>query len=151
MIIRQMKLSDIEQVYKIERETFSMPWSKKDFETAVKDENLNYFNIYLVAEEQEILGYCGLWGVAGEGQINNVAVKAECRNKNIGKAMLQKLMEIGKEKELDSFTLEVRVSNVSAIKLYHNLGFIDAGIRKGFYDSPKEDAIIMWLESIDLH
>ncbi|BCN29667.1 ribosomal protein S18-alanine N-acetyltransferase [Anaeromicropila herbilytica] len=142
MIVRKMKLEDIEKVCEIENILFSSPWKSHDFESSSVDNN----NIYLVVvEHDEIIAYCGLWGVAGEGQINNVAVKKEYQNKKIGFLMISELIERGKGKNLTAFTLEVRVSNERAIRLYHRLGFKDAGIRKNFYDKPKEDALIMWL------
>lgn len=142
MIIRRMVLKDLEQVSNIENDIFSSPWKLHDFESSMNNDD----NIYLVVEDEDaIVAYCGLWGVAGEGQIYNVAVKEKFRNKHIALLMLTELIDIGKKEGLNSFTLEVRSSNLSAVKLYHNLGFKDAAIRKNFYDKPKEDAIIMWL------
>lgn len=146
MLIREMKEEDIPFVCDIENSIFSKPWSASSFISSIKDRN----NIYLVVEEEnQIIGYCGLWGIVGEGQINNVAIKKECRNKGIGKKMLQKLLELGKENGLEEFTLEVRVSNKNAIRMYHSLSFKDAGIRKNFYEEPLEDAIIMWYKESD--
>lgn len=141
IVIRPMEIGDLEAVCLLEASIFSSPWKYNDFLTSIEDNN----NIYLVVElGQEIVAYCGLWGVAGEGQINNVAVKEEYRKKHIGYEMLNKLLEYGQSIELKEFTLEVRSSNTGAITLYHKLGFKDAGIRKDFYSKPKEDAIIMW-------
>lgn len=146
MLIRKMEEKDIKEVYEIELNSFTQPWRYQDFQTAVLKPDQYYINLYMVAEEEgEILGYCGLWGVAGEGQINNVAVKEEHRGKHIGYVMLKGLIQKGMEYGLAAFTLEVRRSNMFAITLYENLGFQDVGIRKNFYDYPKEDAIIMWL------
>lgn len=142
MVIRPMEEKDIPFVHEIECSIFSMPWSKEAFGKSIQD----LHNIYLVVEQDgEIIAYCGLWGVVGEGQINNVAVESSYRNRGIGRKMLQSLIDIGRNKGLESFTLEVRVSNLSAIALYHRLGFQDAGIRKSFYEAPTEDALIMWL------
>lgn len=144
MIIRRMEEKDIPSVVTIERETFSDPWSEDSFRTEILREN----NIYLVAIEDETLaGYCGLWGIAGEGQITNVAVRKENRNHGVGKRMLTELIAIGNEKGLNSYTLEVRESNEWAIRLYESLGFRGAGIRKDFYSHPKENAIIMWKQN----
>lgn len=142
MIIRNMLETDLPVVHEMECSTFSKPWSMNDFRECLKEEQ----NLYLVVEERdEIAAYCGLWGVAGEGQINNVAVKKALRGQGIAYAMLKDLIERGKKQGLTSFTLEVRVSNLPAITLYHKLGFEDAGIRKNFYEAPAEDALIMWL------
>ncbi len=143
MQIRRMNRDDITQVCAIENSTFSHPWSEESFLDAVNAEK----DIYLVAEEEgSICGYCGLWGIAGEGQITNVAVSEQYRNKGYAGQLLCCLLQLGKEAGLYDFTLEVRVSNAPAIHLYHKLGFKDAGIRKDFYEKPKEDAIIMWLQ-----
>ncbi|MDU6266696.1 MAG: ribosomal protein S18-alanine N-acetyltransferase [Anaerocolumna aminovalerica] len=142
MVIRPMEEADIPFVHEMECRIFSRPWSKEDFSKSIQEAH----NIYLVVEQDsKIIAYCGLWGVAGEGQINNVAVDFSYRNKGVAREMLQTLISIGRSKELESFTLEVRVSNLSAIALYHGLGFQDAGIRKNFYEAPTEDGLIMWL------
>lgn len=142
MVIRPMEEADIPFVHEIESGIFSRPWSKEDFSKSIQETH----NIYLVVEQDsKIIAYCGLWGVAGEGQINNVAVDCSYQNKGIGREMLQTLISIGRSKGLESFTLEVRIGNLSAIALYHGLGFQDAGIRKNFYEAPTEDALIMWL------
>lgn len=143
MIIRKMNIEDLPVVHEMECSIFSKPWSRADFMNSIQNQQ----NICLVVEEQDkIVAYCELWGVAGEGQINNVAVIDTCRGRGIGYAMLSALIELGQKQGLGAFTLEVRVSNLSAITLYHKLGFHDAGVRKNFYEEPTEDAIIMWLE-----
>ena len=137
-----MEEQDLEEVALLEQQVFSQPWSRKSFaESIAKSENL-----YLVAKEsEEVLGYCGLWGVGDEGQITHVCVKESARGKGVGKQLLLAMLEKGKERGLQAFTLEVRVSNTPARELYKKVGFAEAGIRKGFYDAPKEDAMIMWL------
>lgn len=143
MNIRLMAEEDVESVSNIERQLFSKPWTKQDFLNSMSDRH----NIYLVAEndQHEVVGYCGIWGVLDEGQITNVAVREEDQGKGIGYEMLQELIEIGKNEGLSQYTLEVRVSNKKAIRLYEKLGFEEEGIRKEFYDKPVEDASIMWL------
>ena len=137
-----MEESDLTQVAEIEKKIFSQPWSEKSFQDSIKEEN----NIYVSVEiDGVIAGYCGIWNVAGEGQINNVAVDPTFRNQGIGYAMLQYAIDKCKDKGILSFTLEVRKSNEYAIRLYEKLGFVNCGIRKNFYDYPKEDAIIMWI------
>ncbi len=141
IIIRVMTLEDIDQVLDIEKYTFSMPWTRRDFETAVN----NPKDLYLVVDKDgEIIGYCGLWAVLEEGQITNVAVKGEYRHQGIGRRMLEVLLAEAKQRGITGFTLEVRESNIAAYTLYKSLGFDVAGIRPGFYDKPKENAIIMW-------
>ncbi len=142
MLIRRMKKEDVAAVYRIEKETFSEPWSGDSFERVLESKS----NIYLIAEENgEILGYCGLWGVIDEGQITNVAVAEQYRRRGIAGRLLQELMKEAAACRYTEFTLEARVSNTPAIALYHKLGFHDEGVRRDFYNKPKEDAVIMWL------
>lgn len=142
MNITKMTEDDVGQVHEIECDTFSMPWSVNSLLEVIHDEK----SLYLVVKEGgEVVGYCGLMGVMGEGYITNVAVKKGHQGKGIGRIMMEGLLVLGREKGLTAFTLEVRVSNERAISLYKSLGFRDVGVRKNFYESPTEDAMIMWL------
>lgn len=143
MNIRLMVEEDIDSVSQIEEQLFSKPWTKQDFMNSMSDRH----NIYVVAENEqhEVVGYCGIWGVLDEGQITNVAVRTQDQGNGVGFKMLEELLLIGKNEGLQQFTLEVRKSNIKAIKLYQKLGFVEEGIRKDFYDKPVEDGIIMWL------
>jgi len=145
MQIRKMTMEDLQQVCAIENETFSDPWSEEDFRNSLQEAN----NAYLLAElDGVIAGYCGYWGIAGEGYIYNVAVKQEFRRRGLGYQMLKTLIDESADRGITSFTLEVRASNEPAIRLYESLGFESAGLRKDFYRKPKEDAVIMWVKRI---
>lgn len=139
-VIRRMRESDLEQVCTLEKEVFSLPWSYQSFLESMRNPD----NIYLVAEEKgQLTGYCGVWVVAGEGQINNIAVKEQYRNQGIGAMMLRYLFTLGSVQNVEQFTLEVRSSNIRAIHLYEKMGFVKLGIRPNFYERPSEDAVIM--------
>lgn len=141
MQIRDMREEDLEQVCAIENQIFSKPWSESDFLSSIR----NPQHIYLVAEDKgTIMGYCGMWGIAGEGQITNVAVASSFRRQGVAKQLFRVFLERGEQDGLTAFTLEVRTSNLPAIQLYRKFGFEDAGTRKDFYEAPKEDALIMW-------
>lgn len=130
----------MQQVCSLEKEIFSLPWSYQSFLKSMSDSD----NIYLVAEEDEqLIGYCGVWVVAGEGQINNIAVKEQYRNQGIGAEILRYLFNLGSMQNVEQFTLEVRRSNIGAIRLYEKMGFVKLGIRPNFYERPSEDAVIM--------
>ena len=142
LIISYMEESDVEEASLLEAETFSMPWSAKDFLEMVKAPYAYYF----VAKDNEdkIVGICGLRDIAGEGEITNVAVSAAKRRFGIGKALIDRAIKQCEELGIKDVTLEVRVSNVPAISLYESFGFKNEGIRPDFYEHPKEDAMIMW-------
>lgn len=140
-MIREMSKEDIKQVTDLEEKCFTSPWTKDAILKSLQKAE----NVYIVAEvDNKIVGYCGMWGVVGEGQINNVAISPTYRKKGIAYQMLLYAIEKAKEKNIKTFTLEVRKSNETAQKLYKKLGFSCAGIRKNFYQTPMEDAIIMW-------
>lgn len=141
MLIRNMTPEDLDEIDAIEQSCFSMPWSKKSMEESLK----NPENIYMVIEENgRIDGYLGAWCIVGEGQINNIAIRSEERKKGKGWKLLAAFLEEAACRKLTGITLEVRKSNAPAIALYEKAGFESAGIRRGFYDAPKEDAVIMW-------
>lgn len=138
---RRMEEKDVEAVSRIEETTFSMPWSPASFLEMLKSNN----TFYVVAEEEgKILGSCGVLQVLDEGNITNVVIEKKNRGRGIGTAMLSFLMEEGKKLGISAYTLEVRVSNSPAVHVYEKLGFVPEGIRKNFYEKPREDAVIMW-------
>ena len=89
------------------------------------------------------MGYAGMWIALDEGEITNVSVKKDRQGRKIGTALLIALEEAGQKRGVDSFFLEVRKSNEKAIALYEKTGFVRMGIRKNFYEDPKEDGIVM--------
>lgn len=141
LIIRQMEERDLTQVCAIEEETFSMPWSRKSFQDTISYSH----TLFLTAElDGEIAGYCGCYQSLEEAEITNIAVRRQLRGHGIGRRLLEELMRMGKERGAFAYTLEVRVSNKAAIHLYESLGFVSFGVRRNFYEKPKEDALIMW-------
>ena len=135
-----MIVEDCPHVAELEKMIFSQPWSEQGFRDALNMER----NIFLVAEEDGIIyGYIGMYQSLDEGEITNVAVAPGKRNAGTGRLLMQVAMEQAKQQGITRIVLEVRVSNASAIHLYEKCGFVNCGIRKGFYDFPKEDAYIM--------
>ena len=142
--IREMQWDDLDQVMVIENECFSVPWTETGFFTFL----IRNDTLFLVAEEDEkILGYCGIVMAIDEGDITNVAVTPSMRNQGIGKKLLEKLFEETKSRGVNKIFLEVRESNESAIHVYEKVGFVVNGRRKNYYESPREDAILMMREA----
>lgn len=141
IVVRKLTAEDVAPVSRIEEDSFSMPWGPEDFAELVDAPG----SLYLVAEvDGQVAGCCGLTDVCSDGDIGNVVVAEKFRNLGVGQAMLRELLRQGTEMGIRDFTLEVRVSNAAAIHVYEKLGFASEGIRPGFYDKPKEDAMIMW-------
>lgn len=140
-MIRRMQETDLSQTTALERECFSVPWSEENLRQSLASPNY----LFLVSEEDgHIAGYAGLLRVADEGNITNIAVETAYRGKGIGTELARALLEEGRKLDIRAFTLEVRVSNVTAIHVYEKLGFESVGVRKRFYEKPVEDAVIMW-------
>lgn len=141
--LQPMELKHLDEVLEVECESFSIPWTKNSFRKELEE---NKFGIYIVAIEDDktVAGYAGMWHVVTEGHITNVAVRESFRGKGIGDMLIKGLIEIGKQKEMMGITLEVRMNNTKAQRLYTKNGFVPEGIRKNYYSDTKEDAIIMW-------
>ncbi len=133
---------DLDRVCEIESATFSMPWSRQDFADLIRDNNSVYFVITL---DGEVIGQAGYTDTLGDAYINNVAIAEAYRGRGFGRRLLEDLIMNGLSKGILNYTLEVRVSNAPAIRLYESLGFTCAGVRGRFYEQPVEDAYVYWL------
>ena len=135
-----MDRSHLAGVAALERLCFSQPWN----EAMLAEELYNPTASFLVAEGEngEVLGYAGLHVIVDEGYIDNVAVEPDARRHGVASALLDVFCRFG-EVNLAFLTLEVRASNQAAIALYEKHGFTQAGLRKNYYDKPREDAVLM--------
>ena len=130
----------ISALTQLEKECFADPWSEK----ALADELTNPNAVFRVALiDEEVAGYVGMLHVLDEGDICNVAVFDKFRRRGVATALIQHLVDYAVENQLSFITLEVRESNMGAQKFYETMGFETIGIRKNFYDNPKEHAILM--------
>lgn len=141
---RRMTIDDVQAVHKIELASFPTPWTLDSFYYEMTE---NQYAHYLVAEEEtgEIIGFCGIWLVIDAAQITNVAVVKSVRGQGIGETLMREAMRVAKEANMDVMSLEVRVTNTVAQNLYRKLGFLDGGLRKGYYTDNQEDALVMWV------
>lgn len=139
IIIKKAELSDVPQIAEIERVSIPQPWSEAAFTSALADEKA----VTLAAFCGDIL--CGfITGVylLDTADIYSVAVSSEYRKKGAGKLLLEEFFSALPD-EVNTVCLEVRESNIPAINLYEKLGFERVGLRKNFYQSPRENAILM--------
>lgn len=138
--IRRMSFEDIDEVMKIERAVFSVPWTENGFFSFLIREG----TVFLVAlEEGKICGYCGFVSAADEADITNVAVDPGSRRRGIGEALIRVLLKEAKDLQIRRAFLEVRKSNTAAVSLYRKFGFEEVGVRKNYYEEPVEDALLM--------
>ncbi|WP_456080533.1 ribosomal protein S18-alanine N-acetyltransferase [Mogibacterium diversum] len=145
--VRIAKSSDLDDIYDLDVQTFAMPWSKEALSYDIL-ENDNAFVI--VAEyEGEFAGYADIWTVLDEADLNSIAVRVDFRRKGIGDAIMLAMTEMLSANGVETINLEVRVSNMPAIKLYKKYGFKECGVRPGYYLDNGEDALIMKRETGD--
>lgn len=144
LVIRDMALADLPEVYNIEKEAFSTPWSITSFEYELREE---YSILKVAVINNRVVGYICIRTMLDITHILNLAVTPGLRRKKIGSRLFQNALdELGqKQKEVDFITLEVRASS-PAVKLYQKHGFKVIGRRKDYYNKPLEDAILMNLE-----
>lgn len=136
MKIKPFEEKYIDDVYEIEKACFSSPWSRADLAKQLDLETSHF----LVADvDGRAVGYMGLQIFSGEGYVTNVAVLPEYRGQGIALALINEQLK----NKMGFITLEVRESNVPAIRLYEKAGFENMGIRPKFYSNPTENAIIM--------
>lgn len=140
--IRRMTWLDVEEVTQVEEASFSIPWTKEAFmNEMLRNEQAIYF---VAVHGKRVVGFVGVWQIVDEGHITNIAVLPEFRGQGIGNQLLAELVAFAKSKGLVGLTLEVRVSNVGAQKLYEQFGFMQAGRRRRYYQDNNEDAYIYW-------
>ena len=140
-MIRWMLKDDLDAVAELEQLSFSIPWSYENLEQGLS----NGLDQYLVWEENGMAaGYINFRILAGEGEIERVAVHPLLRGRGFGRKLMEAMVEYASGQGVRDITLDVRVNNQTAINLYESCGFVKEAIRKDYYREPTEDAIIMW-------
>ena len=130
---------DVKKIHSLECECFPSPWSEKSILDLINSEN----GICIAAKcGDTLVGYAGMYICADEGMITNIAVFTEFRGHKVGTGLVQALINEGSKLGLSKLCLEVRQSNLSAITLYEKCNFCKVGTRRGYYSSPKEDALL---------
>ena len=107
-----------------------------------------FFGERLPANRQYVVGFAGIWVMADEAHITNIAVRKRYQRQGIGELLLISIIDLATEQNANVITLEVRVSNIPAQSLYHKYGFAQVGVRHGYYTDNREDGLIMSTESI---
>lgn len=128
-------IEDLDEIYEVERRSFSSPLSKSTIEGMLKNPSARFYAV----KDCEIRAFVCFERVCGEGQIVSVAVHPDFRGRGLAGALLEEI----KKEDVMLYTLEVRSDNLPAISLYKKHGFKAVGMRKGYYENPACDAILM--------
>ncbi len=145
--INSLNKEDIDRVALIEAGAYGEHhWSKDSFYSEVNNKLAKYYTARF--SNGEIVGYIGSWHIVDEAHITTLAVDKNYQRKHVAECLIVKMLEDCYNEFIKYITLEVRVSNLPAIKLYEKYGFKSLGTRKGYYQDNNEDALIMWTENI---
>ena len=140
--ISPLSMENLEGVYKVELSSFSSPWSRQAFIDEINNPLARYF---VLENENEVIGYAGLWHIVDEGHITNIAIKKDYRGLGLSKLLMKELISYFNDNSLSFLTLEVRESNTVARGLYEGFDFKIIGERKKYYEN-NETAVLYSLE-----
>ena len=145
--LRRLEMADLAGIETIERRSYPTPWSRSMFAGELaKPSSLCLGAFESDGDEGKLVGYLIVSRYVDAWHVMNVAVDPEHRGRGIASMLLERLFELTVDDGRRGYTLEVRVSNATAIRLYERLGFRARGIRRGYYTDNREDALIMWKE-----
>ncbi len=145
--LRKLELRDLSAIETIERASYPTPWSRSMFASELAKPtslSLGAFD----PETKELVGYLIISRYVDAWHVMNVAVAEIHRRRGIARTLLDRLFQVTSNDERRGYTLEVRVSNKGAIRLYEGLGFHARGVRRGYYTDNREDAVIMWRDPV---
>jgi ribosomal-protein-alanine N-acetyltransferase len=142
--LRRLEHGDLDVVEAIERESYPTPWSRSMFDAELRKPSSLAIGAF--TDGDELVGYAFVSRYVDAWHVMNVAVANAYRRRGIASALLERMFEVTGTDPRRGYTLEVRVSNLGAIRLYEQLGFETRGMRRGYYTDNREDALIMWRE-----
>jgi [ribosomal protein S18]-alanine N-acetyltransferase len=146
VVIRRMELADIGEVMNVETTSFTSPWTEAIFRQELTENK--YAHYFVMELENRIVGYVGMWIVIDDAQITNIAILPDFRGKKLGEALFRFALQKAIEHGVTRLSLEVRVTNIVAQRMYRKFGLVPGGIRKQYYTDNNEDALVMWVNLI---
>jgi [ribosomal protein S18]-alanine N-acetyltransferase len=146
--LRPLTLADLAVIERIERRAYPTPWSRSMFAGEIAKQSSICLGAVDGDEDDRLVGYLIISRYADAWHIMNIAIDEDYRRRGIATQLLNRLFELTSSDDRRGYTLEVRVSNGHAIRLYESLGFVARGIRRGYYTDNREDALIMWKDPL---
>ena len=141
--LRKLALGDLGAIESIERASYPTPWSRAMFASELAKPSSISLGAF-ATDDGELVGYLIISRYVDAWHVMNVAVAPHWRRRGVARALLERLFAVTENDGRRGYTLEVRVSNTTAIRLYERLGFRSRGIRRAYYTDNREDALIMW-------
>jgi ribosomal-protein-alanine N-acetyltransferase len=147
--LRRLGLADLREIEEIERLSYTTPWSRSMFAGELAKPSSICLGAFQADDEAgPLCGYLIVSRYVDAWHVMNIAVAPEHRGRGIATVLLERLFDLTADDGRRGYTLEVRVSNATAISLYERLGFQSRGIRRGYYTDNREDALIMWRDPV---
>ena len=144
--LEPMRVADLSAVHRIEQASFSVPWPDEAYRSELEG---NRLASYLVARAgDEVIGYGGIWLMLDEAHVTTFAIDPRWRRQRVGEALILALLDLAIARHAREATLEVRLSNLPARRLYEKFGFRPVGVRPRYYSDNGEDALIMTTEPL---
>ncbi len=144
--IEPMRLDDLDPVHAIERASFNAPWPENAYRSEIESNRLASYLVVRV--DGAIVGYGGMWLMVDEAHITTFAIDPLWRRRRIGERLLLAFLDLALDRGAHEATLEVRLSNLPARRLYEKYGFRPVGLRPRYYSDDHEDALIMTTEPL---
>ena len=148
LLVRPMRVSDLTAVQRIERASFTTPWPAQAYRQEIETNRVAQYLVAVMGDE--IVAYGGIWLMVDEAHITTFAVDPRYRRRRIGERLLLALLDLADDRGAREATLEVRLSNLPARRLYEKYGFRPVGLRPRYYTDNNEDALIMTTEPLGL-
>lgn len=148
--IRKMQIEDVPGVMDIDTSSFPAPWTKAVYEQELQENDFAHYFV-IVNDQDDIIGYVGLWIIFDDAQITNIAVHEDYRGKKIGEKLFAFALSYAFQRGAQKMSLEVRPSNTVAKNMYRKFGLRKGGIRKSYYPDNSEDAIVMWVNLTEVN
>jgi [ribosomal protein S18]-alanine N-acetyltransferase len=145
--LRRLRLSDLDAIERIERRSYPTPWSRSMFAGELAKPSSLCLGAFETSDgdgPSQLVGYLIVSRYVDAWHVMNVAVHPDHRERGVATMLLERLFELTVDDRRRGYTLEVRVSNATAIHVYERLGFRASGTRRGYYTDNREDALIMW-------
>jgi len=146
LVVGPMALDDLPEVHRIEQASFSVPWPDDAYRSELRANRLASYLV--VRSEESLVAYGGIWLMVDEAHITTFAVDPAWRRQRVGETLLLALLDVAVSRRAREATLEVRLSNLPARRLYEKYGFRPVGLRPRYYSDNGEDALIMTTEPL---
>jgi ribosomal-protein-alanine N-acetyltransferase len=147
LLFSPMKRKHLRSVVAIEQQVYPEPWTTGLFVSELAMKAVRDYTVALI--DDAVVGYAGLSYIEDEAHLTNIAIDPLFQGRSLATKLMLRCFELCTSRGVPNMTLEVRVSNLAAQALYRKFGFAPAGVRKNYYSSPREDALIMWVHDID--